>query len=425
VHALSDMRHKSEDMIALPEPLHLPEDIDAVKRAETLQDLISNVINGLVGRISSSPVVQFGMHLLAPARLPVRSNLVAWHSFRNVVAVAGPTYVYFFWEFGWVNADQPLTNKRFKDGIFALTWSPSSDLLYVGTSTGICCFRTNFEVSKHDCHFNLDFVLETETQAASHSLAFAPDGRLLVSSANNDRAIYVWDTVMKKTSKMWCFDGGLGNALVQWSPSGLHLAVGASDGLHPDEPERGMVVFVETNEWTRAPVSHEQPLQALVWVGTSDLLYCTQGGQHVHHSALDPNNPVAQPLSNAPAPFSLAHDMTRITGDGGVGNLAIHTLVSDPLTGRVAVSFAYTDPSDTGHDGTKGKRLYHKVAVYLSLCHPIFSLTLDEKSCITGTPDREPISMAFRPSREGSTSRNSDLCVLWKDEKGRHWMSLH
>ena len=240
--------------------------------------------------------------------------------------------------------------------------------------------------------------------------------------------MYVWDTVMKKSTKMWSFDGGLSNARVAWSPSGLQLAMGASDSNGvAGEGERGVVVLMETNEWSCEHVSHQQPIQALAWVGMADLLYCTAGSLCVQHSSLDPRSPVARPLSNDPSPYTLENEMRRITGRDDDLGLQIEALVSDPLSGRVAVSFAY--PADADADAASGvggvgggRRLYHKVAIYLSSCHPTFTLALDDKNIISGSDGRVPVSMAFRKTGQGTTprdARNSELCVLW-EEKGEN-----
>jgi hypothetical protein len=102
------------DFVTLPEPAHLPRNIDAAAKDKTLADYVSNAWESVTTGIFASPITQFGLHLLAPRKVPVKTDLVAWHAFRNVVAVAGPTYVYLYRGDAWVNQDQPLTNKRFQ-----------------------------------------------------------------------------------------------------------------------------------------------------------------------------------------------------------------------------------------------------------------------------------------------------------------------
>ena len=428
----------SRAMISVPEPSHLPGNIDYKKHEPTLRDMAADLLNSVKTGLKGIPLVQYGLHLLSPAQTPVHGDLVAWHGYRSLVAVAGSSFIYFYWDDGWVNADQPLINKRFQDGILCLAWSPTSDYLYVSTSSGICCFQAIFEESTRECHVNLAFVLDSSSSQTSlsghtHQLAFAPDGRLLVSCFNNDRSICVWDTAMKKCTKVWCFDGGLCSAKLRWSPSGLHLAVAATDGMggggsSGDDGVRGVVVFVETNEWTCERVAHQRAVRSLAWVGASDLLYAMSGSLGVHHSSMDAHAPVAQPLSNVPAPFSLEADMERITGTKDSG-LVIDTLATDPISRRVAVSFIRQD------DGVK----YHKVAVFLCNCHPTFTMSLSDKSTITGHPGAFALSMAFRaaprgnrPSLLSSSAANtssvaamSPLCIVWGDEDGRKWLSLH
>jgi hypothetical protein len=363
----------------------------------------------------------------------LENALIACHPYRNVIAVSAPGHncVHRLVDGDWLDSRNPLVEAEFDGGLNCITWSPTSDYLYIGVATGVCCFKIEFDGKDGDNNMqrpSMHKFLRHPDNMPVHSIAFSPQGRLFATATLYENSIYVWDGAMGTYSKQWALSGGYSTSHLTWSPSGRHLCMGVVDDLKSKNPCRGAISCAETYSWTHDSYAIHNLVTNMSWVGKSHLLYTTAThndavgrnnryrGPCIYHTSMDPHNPVPSPLSNSAEPFVLDHE--HIWNNGGPGggppgrgpNLKIRLMVTEPVSSYVAVTFT----------NMENNKPYSKVAVYLCRCAPVFTLTFIKLVSFISLIEYDSVSpqaITFTPRQPGYRQPPS-LCIRWKcDDK--------
>jgi WD40 repeat protein len=150
---------------------------------------------------------------------------------RDVVAVTCATQpdcrvgdIYIFCGGDWVFP--PLTHPSQQAGVLCLVWMPLSDVLLVGTTTGIALWSlcSLFEKETDKSWVN---ILEHPLGKPIHDIQACPTGRLFAALSKGDNEILIFDSYMKTATPLRSISGpGSSCAEMAWAPSGNFILLG-------------------------------------------------------------------------------------------------------------------------------------------------------------------------------------------------------
>lgn len=153
------------------------------------------------------------------AVMPTRRDVVAATCTQRGCRV-GDIYIYSGGE--WLFP--PLTHPSQEDGIFCLRWMPLSDILLVGTSTGVAmwslCALCDRQTDKSWVN-----LLNHPRGLPVHDIQVCPTGRLFAALSRGESDVIVFDSCMKTATPLRSIRGSR-CAEMAWSPSGNAILVG-------------------------------------------------------------------------------------------------------------------------------------------------------------------------------------------------------
>lgn len=153
------------------------------------------------------------------AVMPTRRDVVAATCTQRGCRV-GDIYIYSGGE--WLFP--PLTHPSQEDGIFCLRWMPLSDILLVGTSTGVAmwslCALCDRQTDKSWVN-----LLNHPRGRPVHDIQVCPTGRLFAALSRGESDVIVFDSCMKTATPLRSIRGSR-CAEMAWSPSGNAILVG-------------------------------------------------------------------------------------------------------------------------------------------------------------------------------------------------------
>lgn len=288
--------------------------------------------------------------------------------------------------------------------IYTLSWSPTSDIIYAGTSSGI--FSKKLKILSTSIGIQSTAYLENPKKSPIHSITFSPDGRLFTSTTQGDRDILIWDSITQECISLYILDGGKCSNHIAWSPSGLNLVIAAQDS---NSVMPGGLVMLETYGWTRSSHSLMKSIACVAWIDESHCIYTLDKSNTIYLLSMDSSRPIARELSAQPLPIEL--DVLLFSEPHE--ELIISNIVTESIGHYMAVLF------DNKSDGDHGQC----VAVYL--VNPFYTLSVTLLTVLKKT-DYIPKSMQFAHRQKNNTraSNGTLLVVLWQKNKETEHVEL-
>ncbi|XP_061665691.1 aladin isoform X2 [Syngnathoides biaculeatus] len=226
------------------------------------------------------------------------------------------------------------------------------------------------------------------------SIAWSPNGSLLVSASPMDTSMMVWDVAAESCVALQRIGGG-GVSFLSWSPDGSHLLASTPSALFR---------VWETRMWTceRWPCEKGR-CQSGCWSPDGSRLLFTVQGETVIYALTFTDTPGT---SKGPQAASVVADLSQTTfetpeGDVTVGG-EIQSLTWDPRGERLAVLLK----------GGPGQPAI--IPVFKTRTKPIFELL--PCGFVQGDPGAQPRLMQFRPNFQ----HGALLTVCWSTGRISH-----
>ncbi|XP_047107165.1 aladin-like [Schistocerca piceifrons] len=348
-----------------------------------LSDIIIRLRNRFHPRLTES-----GTNLIAAvsqtrdwSRSPVRC--LAWHPHCTKLAVAVRDDSVHIYTAG--SKHKPFLKYKNQKNISSLAWRPlSASELAVGCEAGVYVWHIDPNSVVTRLSANCATFLERPNHSPITSVAWSPQGDVLVTASAADTVMYAWDLAMESYSAIRKTHGG-GVSFIAWSPEKVFSAT------------TGVVFRVwETNTWTSEqwtlPFGH---VKTACWSPCGSVLLFATSHETVIYSlsfirAVTVFLADAEKASRTAIPVAdVTPSETDTTGDR-IGGLPV-SIVWDGRGQYVAVLF---------------KESRH-IAVFKSKLKPVFQLT---PCCfISGISDELPNAICFQNNYE----EGALLTIAW------------
>ncbi|XP_068084668.1 aladin isoform X2 [Anabrus simplex] len=264
---------------------------------------------------------------------PIRC--LAWHPHCTKLAVAA-------WDdsvrvFSSNSNLTPVLKCKNQRAISCLAWRPlSASELAVGCEEGVYVWQVDPNSVVTHPSTNCATILKRYGHSPVTSIAWSPQGHLLLTASAHDTTMYAWDVSMERYTPIKRMGGG-GVCMVSWAPSGSHVFAAAS----------GIVFRVwETRKWIpeRWTVMSGR-VQTACWSPCgSILMFATTEEPVIYSLSLSGAQILYQAKDTPPKVALRAVDLTPIELESGdrLGGL-VHSLAWDHLGHHLAVLFKDCD----------------------------------------------------------------------------------
>uniref|UniRef100_A0A8C8EQ36 Aladin seven-bladed propeller domain-containing protein n=1 Tax=Oncorhynchus tshawytscha TaxID=74940 RepID=A0A8C8EQ36_ONCTS len=294
------------------------------------------------------------------------------------------------------SATTPTLKHRLQRSVAALQWKPlCASALAVACHNCLLVWHVDPTSLSTRPSSGCAQVLSHPGHSPVTSVAWSPNGPLLVSASPRDTAMLVWDVAVESCVPLHRVGGG-GVTYLSWSPDGSRVLAATPSSLFR---------VWETRMWTceRWP-SLKGRCQSGCWSPDgSRLLFSVQGETVIYALTFTDNPGMPLMMSGGPKAATVVADLSETTlntpdGDIMVGG-EIQSLAWDPRGERLAVH-------------VKGRPAM--IAVFKTQISPAFKLL--PCGFVQGEAGTEPRLMQFNPNYQ----HGAQLTVCWSNGKITH-----
>ncbi|XP_036843850.1 aladin isoform X5 [Oncorhynchus mykiss] len=299
------------------------------------------------------------------------------------------------------SATTPTLKHRLQRSVAALQWKPlCASALAVACHNCLLVWHVDPTSLSTRPSSGCAQVLSHPGHSPVTSVAWSPNGPLLVSASPRDTALLVWDVAVESCVPLHRVGGG-GVTYLSWSPDGSRVLAATPSSLFR---------VWETRMWTceRWP-SLKGRCQSGCWSPDGSRLLFTVQGETVIYALTFTDNPgVPLMMSGGPKAATVVADLSETTlntpdGDIMVGG-EIQSLAWDPRGERLAVHVK----------GDAGAGRPAMIAVFKTQISPAFKLL--PCGFVQGEAGTEPRLMQFNPNYQ----HGAQLTVCWSNGKITH-----
>jgi len=284
----------------------------------------------------------------------------------------------------------PILKHRLQKGVADLAWKPlSASVLAVACQSCVLIWHVDpMSLATRPSTSSVQ-VLSQNGHSPVTSVAWCPQGGVLISASPADTAMMVWDVALETCIPLRRFGGG-GVSLLRWSPEGSKLFAACPSPVFRVWECRQWSCEKWTNLLSRCKAACWSP-------DGSALLFATASEPIIYSLTFTASPSHSQPAIGGSKVAITSADLSELeveTQDGPVrvGGL-IQSLAWDPSGERLAVQFK-SGSTDL-------------IALFQTRLHPILELV----SCgyVRGLPCEVPYSVSFQPN----FNQGALLTVVW------------
>ncbi|XP_023860849.1 aladin [Salvelinus sp. IW2-2015] len=299
------------------------------------------------------------------------------------------------------SATTPTLKHRLQHSVAALQWKPlCASTLAVACHNCLLVWHVDPTSFSTRPSSGCAQVLSHPGHSPVTSMAWSPNGSLLVSASPRDTAMLVWDVAVESCVPLYRVGGG-GVTYLSWSPDGSRVLAATPSSLFR---------VWETRMWTceRWPCLKGRCQSGSWSPDGSRLLFSVQGETVIYVLTFTDTPGMTLGMSGGPKAATVVADLSETTlntpdGDMAVGG-EIQSLAWDPTGERLAVLLK----------GDAEAGCPAMIAVFKTQINPAFKLL--PCGFVQGEAGTEPRLMQFNPNYQ----HGAQLTVCWSNGKITH-----